>query len=363
MYNFFVNSTFFSFDFGGLLGLVCILSLFLYRLAYLIYNSQKYIKFFNFPEYQGSVQKIHTKPTSRLGGLVIFLSLFLFAYLNNKSADGIANIREIFISSIPLFFFSLFEDLFHNVKAIFRFFGILLSSFLFIAFNGDLFPIIDIQWAAPFFNNSLAASIFYIFGITAISNGMNIIDGSNGLASTTAFFSLLTIFFMSYHAQDISLMAALFPILCFLLIFILINYPNGFIFLGDSGAYLLGFIISVFCIIFYGRHSSYPSWGALMLILYPLIEVVFSFIRKPLMGRSFFKPDEYHLHLLLFAYLKRKNNLDIANSKVMIYLLPLIAMPLTVLIYLTNKHSLLMLFGFSVFMYFFMYLNYLFKKY
>ena len=138
MYNFFVNSTFFSFDFVGSLGLVCILSLFLYRLAYLIYNSQKYIKFFNFPEYQGSVQKIHTKPTSRLGGLVIFLSLFLFAYLNNKSADGIANIREIFISSIPLFFFSLFEDLFHNVKAIFRFFGILLSSFLFIAFNLNL---------------------------------------------------------------------------------------------------------------------------------------------------------------------------------------------------------------------------------
>jgi len=362
MHNFFVNLTFFSFDFGVLLGLVCILSLFLYRLAYLIYNSQKCIKFFNFPEYQGSVQKIHTKLTSRLGGLVIFLSLFLFGYLNNKSADGIVYIREIFISSIPLFFFSLFEDLYHNVKPIIRFLGILLSSFLFIAINMDPFPIIDIQWAAPFFNNSLAASIFYILGVAAISNGMNIIDGSNGLASTTAFFSLLTIFFLSYHAQDISLMAALFPILCFLLIFILINYPNGFIFLGDSGAYLLGFIISVFCIIFYGRHPSYPSWGALMLILYPFIEVVFSFIRKPLMGRSFFKPDEYHLHLLLFAYLKRKNNLEIANRKVMIYLIPLIAMPFTVLIYLSNKDLLLMLFGFSVIMYFFMYLNYLFKK-
>ena len=362
MHIFFENLTFFSCDFAVLLFFICILSLFLYRLAYLIYNSQKYLKFFNFPEYQGSVQKIHTKPTARFGGLVIFLSLFLFGFLNNKSAEGISFIREILISSIPLFFFSLFEDLFHNVKPIFRFLGILLSSFLFIAINTDPFPIIDIQWAAPFFNNPLAASIFYILGISAITNGMNIIDGSNGLASTTAFFSLLTIFFMSYHTQDIFLMAALFPILCFLLIFILINYPNGFVFLGDSGAYLLGFIISLFCIIFYGRHPNYPSWGALMLIIYPLIEVVFSFIRKPLMGRSFFKPDGYHLHLLLFAHLKQKNNLDIANRKVMIYLLPLIAMPFSVLIYLSNKHSLLMLFSFSVIIYFFMYLNYLFKK-
>jgi UDP-N-acetylmuramyl pentapeptide phosphotransferase/UDP-N-acetylglucosamine-1-phosphate transferase len=362
MYDSFLNLNFLSYDSLVLLGITGLLSLFLYRLFYLIYSSQKWLKFFNIPEYQGDVQKIHTKTTARLGGFVIYLGLFLFGFLSNKSTDGIELIRAIIISSIPLVIFALFEDLFHNIKPVFRFLGILFSSFLFLNINIDPFPIIDIRWAALILNNSIIATIFYIVSIAAITNGMNIIDGSNGLASIAAFLTLLTIFFISYYVHDLVLMAALFPILCFLLLFIFVNYPSGFVFLGDLGAYFLGFIISIFCIVFYGRHPNYPSWGALILIIYPLIEVVFSFIRKPLMGRSFFKPDEYHLHLLLFAYLRLKNESESANWKVVIYLFPLIAMPLTALAYFSNKHSLLMLFGFSVLMYFSFYLIYLFKS-
>jgi len=362
MYDSFLKSTFLSYDSSVFLAVTCLLSLFLYRLFYLIYNSKKWLKFFNIPEYQGDVQKIHTKTTARLGGFVIYLGLFLFGFLSNKNNDGIELIRAIIISSIPLVIFSLLEDLFHNIKPVFRFFAILFSSFLFLNINIDPFPIIDISWAALILNNSIIATIFYIVSIAAITNGMNIIDGSNGLASITAFLSLLTIFFISCYAHDLVLMAALFPILCLLLLFIFVNYPKGFVFLGDLGAYFLGFIISIFCIVFYGRHPNYPSWGALILIVYPLIEVIFSFIRKPLMGRSFFKPDKYHLHLLLFAYLKRKNDSESANWKVVIYLLPLISMPLVMLIYFLNKHSLLILFGFSVLIYFFLYLIYLFKS-
>lgn len=344
-------------------SLVTFLSFFLYYLFHSIYNSQKCLNYFKVPNYKETIQKIHLKPTARLGGLVIYLGLLLFAQLNSDSIPGLTYLRQILFSCIPLIIFTLPEDIYFNVRPIFRFFGIILSSLVFLALNADPFPVIDIPWISSFLNNHVIATIFYLIGISAISNGTNIIDGSNGLAATTVFFSLIALFFASYYAQDIVLMSAILPILWFLFIFILVNYPNGYIFLGDLGAYFLGFIISIFCILFYGRHPNFPSWGALAILGYPMFEVFLSFIRKPLMKASPFRPDRYHLHLLLFDYLKRKNDLKRANWKVMLFLLPLLSLPLAVPIYLSNLSALLILLGVSVLTYFIMYFFYLFMSF
>src|SRR5690606_26147022 len=84
--------------------------------------------------------------------------------------------------------------------------------------------------------------------------------------------------------------------------FLVYNFPAGRIFLGDGGAYLLGFMIAAISIVVVQRHPADVSPFLLPAILiYPLWEVLFSACRKFFYDRiSPLRSDEYHLHRLLF---------------------------------------------------------------
>jgi UDP-GlcNAc:undecaprenyl-phosphate/decaprenyl-phosphate GlcNAc-1-phosphate transferase len=68
----------------------------------------------------------------------------------------------------------------------------------------------------------------------------------------------------------------------------LMNYPYGRIFLGDLGAYSLGLIVSMLTIILFGRHPEISPWGAVLILIYPATEVVFSLLRRMIKGVNLF---------------------------------------------------------------------------
>jgi len=146
---------------------------------------------------------------------------------------------------------------------------------------------------------------------------MNLTDGVNGLAGSIALSILCSLLFVSYRAADIAMLSLILSLILLLIPFLLANYPLGLIFLGDLGAYAIGLILSMAIIIFFGRHPEISPWGAVLLMIYPLSEVVFTLLRRIATRAPIFKPDKEHIHFKFFMYFRKaKNFKKIANSVV-----------------------------------------------
>jgi UDP-GlcNAc:undecaprenyl-phosphate GlcNAc-1-phosphate transferase len=141
---------------------------------------------------------------------------------------------------------------------------------------------------------------------------------------------LTALLFLSYKTNDVVMLSAIFNVILILIPFLIINYPYGKIFLGDLGAYSLGLIISMLTIVLFGRHPEISPWGAVLILIYPFTEIVFSLSRRILNGVSIYRPDTSHLHLKIFHFFRPQSAYKkIANALVtptlsVLWLFPLI---------------------------------------
>jgi UDP-N-acetylmuramyl pentapeptide phosphotransferase/UDP-N-acetylglucosamine-1-phosphate transferase len=134
-------------------------------------------------------------------------------------------------------------------------------------------------------------------------NGMNLIDGMNGLFGFTAIFQLITLATLSailyQNPPSITMIIFFIP----LVLFMLFNFPFGKIFMGDAGAYLYGFINSLLVIEFFGKNENIYTWLAILILIYPCLELLFSYLRKVKQKFSPFEADNKHLHTLLYFFM------------------------------------------------------------
>lgn len=107
--------------------------------------------------------------------------------------------------------------------------------------------------------------IFTCFALVGVSNAVNIIDGFNGLASGVCTVIFLSYAYISHLVGDYFLVYLNLVIVASLLGFFFLNYPFGYIFLGDSGAYLLGFLAGLNGILLANDHKEVSAWFPFML--------------------------------------------------------------------------------------------------
>jgi UDP-GlcNAc:undecaprenyl-phosphate GlcNAc-1-phosphate transferase len=147
-----------------------------------------------------------------------------------------------------------------------------------------------------------------------ITNGCNFVDGFNGLLIFHAIIILGILYFV--NSQSVNDLDIKNIIIFFILIFLSIlffNFPKAKIFLGDSGAYIIGIILSITTIQISNLNSKITPFFFACLLFYIFFEVIFSFFRKILIEKkSPFQPDKQHLHMLIFKLLKYylKNDLN-----------------------------------------------------
>jgi len=231
------------------------------------------------------------------------------------------------------------EDLFHNVEPAIRLLTLFFVGWLFrVKFTGPLPILTDIPFIEKLILLQGGISIFYILSMTAVANGMNLIDGVNGLCGAVTLSILSALLFISYKTIDITMLSLIFSVILLIIPFMLFNYPYGRIFLGDLGAYSLGLIVSMLTIILFGRHPEISPWGAVLILIYPVTEVTFSLLRRMIKGVSIFHPDTAHLHLKLFYFFKPQPYLKkIANALVTPFLSGLWLFPLLMLPWVYQK--------------------------
>ncbi|RZA07449.1 MAG: hypothetical protein EOP02_37405 [Proteobacteria bacterium] len=140
------------------------------------------------------------------------------------------------------------------------------------------------------------------------SNAINIIDGFNGLSGSTIVIMAAGLAAVALQNGDafVAILGALGIGATFG--FLALNYPRGKLFLGDGGAYFLGFWVSEMAVLLLVRNPAVNAWQVLAICAYPVIEVLFSiYRRKVIQGVSPGAPDALHLHTLVFRRLVFKH--------------------------------------------------------
>jgi UDP-GlcNAc:undecaprenyl-phosphate/decaprenyl-phosphate GlcNAc-1-phosphate transferase len=284
-------------------------------IAYL-WHEKFYLKL-GLKRYQ-AIQRIHLNETPRLGGLILLVSLFGYMVSSDPS-ESITILKLILICLIPIMLIGLKEDLFHNVAPLTRLISLFFVAWLFLEnFTGPITKLSDVPILEKLFLLQGGLSFFYILSMVTIANGMNLIDGVNGLCGAVSLSILSALLFVSYKTGDIVMLSLISSFIFLLISFILVNYPFGRIFLGDLGAYSLGLIVSMLTIILFGRHPEISPWGAVLILIYPATEITFSLFRRFIIRVSVFKPDTLHLHLKLYNFLRSEiRHKRVANALVM----------------------------------------------
>lgn len=293
--------------------------------------------------------RVHEGEVPRLGGLVIF-SLFLIFFLNFSDIEISNFVYICSLSLIPACFASIKEDLFHNVRPALRFLALLLSATLFVIYFKSELPSLSNTFLSPLFSLKIMYPFFYIIALVAIANGCNLLDGMNGLCAISVIASLVSLFIISMNVGDLQIMTITFVMTIIILSFFAINYPLGKIFLGDFGAYFLGLFLGMFTIIFFGKHNELSRWLAVLVLIYPFTEVSFSLFRRLFSRRSIYKPDNNHLHSLVYLTLKNNSlSKSFANPGVLLSMVFFWAYPILSIYYCLNRPYLIGIFIFSYF--------------
>ena len=260
------------------------------------------------------VQKVHTTAVPRIGGLAVVagvvFGLLIFRKLNPQllNETRYADVLLLIAASAPAFIAGLVEDMTKRVSVRARLAATALSAVIASAVLGATVNELDL-WGV----DALLAFTPFAVLVTAIvvaggSNAINIIDGFNGLSGSTIVIMAAGLSAVALQNGD-----AFVAILGMLGIgaafgFLALNYPRGKLFLGDGGAYFLGFWVSEMAVLLLVRNASVNAWQVLAICAYPVIEVLFSiYRRKVIQGVSPGAPDALHLHTLVFRRLVFKH--------------------------------------------------------
>jgi UDP-GlcNAc:undecaprenyl-phosphate/decaprenyl-phosphate GlcNAc-1-phosphate transferase len=162
-------------------------------------------------------------------------------------------------------------------------------------------PMVDAGWQmAPWLGIALA-----FIALAGLPHAFNIIDGYNGLAGIVAVLVCGAIAYVALQQGDRNLAGMLVAVMGATMGFLYWNYPRGLIFAGDGGAYLWGGVIAVASITLVQRHAAVSPWFAMLLLIYPVWETLFSIYRKWVRGVSPGVADSLHFHQLVYKRIVR----------------------------------------------------------
>jgi len=252
-------------------------------------------------------QKFHSRPVPRVGGLGIFVALLAGTGLAYARHPNIAWMLTLLVAcGLPAFVSGMAEDLTKNVSPRRRLAFTALSAGLAVW----LLDAVIHQTAIPGVDTLLTylpiAIAFTLLVVAGVANAVNIIDGFNGLASMCVLMMMLAITYVAYQVGDGFIVTAALITAGAVLGFFVWNFPAGLIFLGDGGAYFLGFLLAELCVLLMGRNPAVSPMFPLLLCAYPIVETMFSIYRKRFIrGMSPGVPDGVHLHMLVYKRLMR----------------------------------------------------------
>lgn len=301
----------------NLIYILPVVSIILTILFYLFFEKIKLI--INIYDYSESEKrKIHSGVIPPIGGIIFYLIFIIYFFFNiffNLESELFFSFKEklvILITASFVFFVGLIDDKYSlsplSKSTIFIFVILILLlnnpqlQIYFIRFNE--FETVIVLGDFKFF--------FTLFCIFCFMNAFNMYDGINLQSGFYLFLFFLV--FLIKGIDGVFFISLLMP----LILFLYLNYKNR-IFLGNSGSYLLSYLISIYLIksnIIFGKISVEEI---LILLLVPGLDMLRLFFIRFVDGKNPFLPDNNHLHHLL---LKKNNQFMVSLIVIMLTIIP-----------------------------------------
>lgn len=248
-------------------------------------------------DFTDGVQKFHTAPTPRIGGVPIVLGLAVA--WGKAPADLQSMLTPILIAGMPAFIFGVAEDITKRVGVMQRLLATMASGLLAWWLTDQSLHRVDIwgvDWVLHF---TFVSVIFTAFGVGGVANSINIIDGFNGLASTMSALAFVGYALIAWQVGDQTLASVALVSAACVWGFFWVNWPLGKIFLGDGGSYFIGFALAWVAVLLIERNTSVSAFAVLLVCVHPVTEVLFSIFRRRIKKLHPGHPDRLHFHSLI----------------------------------------------------------------
>ena len=253
-------------------------------------------------------QKLHAAIVPRVGGIGIAAGLLAVLAVWPGSPGGLVAVGWLLMFAVPVFAAGLAEDLTKRVSPRMRLVASMVSAALAAGPLGTHLAtpgVPGLEWlaAAP-----VLAMVVTLLCVGGLTHAINLIDGLNGLASMVMIIAMVAIHIVAGQVGDTVVAELSLLGIGALLGFFALNFPYGRIFLGDGGAYLMGFWLAQLCLMLVLRNPGEVSFVfPLLLCIYPVFETAFTiYRRKMLRGHGVGYPDGIHLHQLVYRrYMRR----------------------------------------------------------
>ncbi|MBY0435692.1 MAG: undecaprenyl/decaprenyl-phosphate alpha-N-acetylglucosaminyl 1-phosphate transferase [Cyclobacteriaceae bacterium] len=247
-------------------------------------------------------RKIHKKETPSMGGIAIFIGCMVSAFVW-MDFDSWYSIRYVLAALSVMFFVGLRDDTV-PLKPYLKLLGqivcaviIVYADIRLVSFYGFLaihdVPLV-VSWGIT------------IFTIIVVTNAYNLIDGLDGLAGTVSVLSLAVFGVWFFLIEDYIFSLLSFSMLGAILGFLYFNWEPSKIFMGDTGALVIGLFLSIMVIRFIHTNAYLPGFHpyrfkasiatGICIILVPLFDTLRIFILRVVQKKSPFKPDKSHIH-------------------------------------------------------------------
>ncbi|HEY1075268.1 MAG TPA: MraY family glycosyltransferase [Fontimonas sp.] len=252
--------------------------------------------------------KVHAGTVPRVGGVAVYVAgLTGLALLSPALPDITAKILWMLWGCLTIVFVTgLIEDLTRAVSPALRYIAALGAALLFsIAHDGYGISSVGITPLDTPLNLSWIRIGFFAFAVASLSHAFNLIDGQNGLCAGVSILTFVALAITAQKTGQAPLAQLSWIMATANLGFLVFNFPFGRIFIGDGGAYFNGAIAAVITVFVVQGAGGTSPWLAILLLIYPVWETLFSMARRWHAGRPFYVADDRHLHHLAARALRR----------------------------------------------------------
>jgi UDP-GlcNAc:undecaprenyl-phosphate GlcNAc-1-phosphate transferase len=258
---------------------------------------------FNWLDHTADDRRVHSRPIPRLGGVAIYLSmglgLVLLFFLHNPLTVDLTPIRWKFFATLApatlVLLFGIYDDLF-GTKAPAKFAAQAVAAILLFALGGRI-EVLSIP-----FVGSVDLPIYLSFALTlvwtvGISNAFNLIDGLDGLAAGAALFASFVMLSVALVIYNPFVVVVGLAVTGSLVGFLRYNFNPASIFLGDSGALFLGFLLAALSVQGTQKASTVVAVAIPLLAFgLPVVDTGIAVTRRFISGKPLFKGDREHIH-------------------------------------------------------------------
>ncbi|WP_042350856.1 glycosyltransferase family 4 protein [Bacillus massiliigorillae] len=255
-------------------------------------------------------RKVHQKIMPRLGGLAIFISFLIGMLVLQPQPQDSTSAWAIIIGASIIVVIGVFDDML-ELSAKVKFIGQIAAA-LIVVLSGVQVDYINLPFGGEIHLGMLSIPLTIIW-IVGITNAINLIDGLDGLAAGVSTIALITISGMAMLKGDMFVLSIGAILIGSTLGFLKYNFHPAKIFMGDTGALFLGFMIAVLSLLGFKNVTMISLIVPVIILGVPISDTFFAIIRRIVNKKPLSAPDKSHLHhcMLRLGYSHRQTVLII----------------------------------------------------